>query len=200
MTTRPRTPGRRRSTGTVSPSDGIPLDVLRQAFVHNSSSESSHLSSSPESSSATPPSSAERAVAAETWPSPNNADSAIPETISSRPPSTSPTTTSLAGVDVRTPSDQGRSTQHGVGRETQTLQEQEAGPEMDARGAWWLCIGRWVFTRNWFQSMLGISSLVVTMLSLFIYGLRSYEMAKWSERNDLLQMCAGLIQVDPMAF
>lgn len=184
---------RARSAGT-SPSDQIPLNILRQSFVQNSSAESSHLSSS-HSASTTPPSSAERLPPQATWPSPVNGDpylsTATPPQLSQPPP----TAEACAETAESHPDPQSSSPGHHGNQATPVSREQHRGSMADAQGSPWVRLGRWVSKRGWFQSILGITSLVVAMTSLFVYGLRSYEMARWSERNDLLQMCAGLIQV-----
>ncbi len=194
---RPREQGRTRralSADSSSPSTPIPLSVLRQSFLQNSSADSSNLSSS-ESPSSTPPSSAEQLPPQETWPSTSeNPARSVPT-----PPhlsQLSPTTeahalaaTSDPDVQPIPPGD------HGSQATPTTQQEQDSDSTAVTQGSLWVRLGRWVSKRGWFQSTLGISSLIVSLVSLFVYGLRSYEMARWSERNDYLQMCAGLIQV-----
>ena len=192
---RPRDPRRRRSTGSsllVEPSsptsNQIPLNVLPRSFIQSSSSESS------QSSSSTPPSSAEGATT-ETRPYLENGN---PVTSAATPPSSSEvhsTTSNPTQTPISTSIVQSPVAGDNVNRAVQAEQEQQSSPVTIASRPWWLGVGRWISKRSWFQSTLGISSLIFTMISLFIYGLRSYEMAKWSERNDLMQMCAGLIQV-----
>ena len=48
---------------------------------------------------------------------------------------------------------------------------------------------------QWLGSLLGLSTLTLTIVSLLIYTVRSYEMAVWTTRNDELQACTGMIQV-----
>ena len=194
---------RRRSAGdpplaepSSRPSHLIPLDILQQSFVQNSSAASSNLSSS-QSPSATPPSSAEQLPQQENWPCVANSNATRPASPAPQPsqppqppPSTDPHT---VAADADTPS---HSAEHG-GNGNQATQ---APHQQDSSDAWGISLrgmGRWASARGWFQSTLGITSLVVTMVSLFLYGIRSYQMARWSERNDLMQMCASLIQVIP---
>ena len=49
--------------------------------------------------------------------------------------------------------------------------------------------------RTWLQNSIGIAALAVALVGMFVYALRGYKMAKWTEYNDLLQSCAALIQV-----
>ncbi len=48
---------------------------------------------------------------------------------------------------------------------------------------------------RWFGSLLGLSSLILAIVSLLMFTVRSYRMAVWTTRNDELQACTGLIQV-----
>ena len=48
---------------------------------------------------------------------------------------------------------------------------------------------------QWSQAILGVVALVVALISMLFYGIRSYKMAVWTTRNDELQACTGLIQV-----
>ena len=52
-----------------------------------------------------------------------------------------------------------------------------------------------VFDRSWIQPAIGLTTLLVTLIALFVYSHRSFVMAKWTEENDMLQACAQLIQV-----
>ncbi len=194
---RGRNTRRARSAGNSrcsSPSNQIPLNVLHQSFVQNSSAESSNLSSS-HSPSTTPPSSAEQLPAQETWPSLANGNQDPSAATSPQLPQPPPTTEACAEAAASHSDSQSVSLGNHGNQATPVSQEQHTGSPADAQGSAWLGLGRWVSKRGWFHSILGISSLLVAMVSLFVYGLRSYEMARWSERNDLLQMCAGLIQV-----
>lgn len=191
-----RSAGNQRSSSPSNqiPLNQIPLNVLRQPFVQNSSAESSNLSSS-HSASTTPPSSAERLPPQETWPSlaDGNPDlpAATPPQLLQPPPTIEACAEAAASnSDAHSipPADHGN-------QEASALQEHHSGSTADPQGSSFVGLGRWVSKRSWFQSILGISSLLVAMVSLFVYGLRSYEMAKWSLYNDLLQTCAGLIQV-----
>ena len=47
----------------------------------------------------------------------------------------------------------------------------------------------------WLGSLLGLGSLILAVVSLLMYTIRSYRMAVWTTRNDELQACIGLIQV-----
>ena len=47
----------------------------------------------------------------------------------------------------------------------------------------------------WLGSLLGLGSLILAIVSLLMYTVRSYRMAVWTTRNDELQACIGLIQV-----
>lgn len=187
---------RARSAGSSRcspPSNQIPLDVLHRSFVQNSSAESSNLSSS-HSPSTTPPSSAEQLPAQESWPSlaNGNQDSSAPTSSQLLQPST----TEARAEGAAPHSDpQSVSLVDDGNQATPVSHEQHPGSPADAQESAWLRLGRWVSKRGWFQSILGTASLLVAVVSLCVYGLRSYEMAKWSERNDFLQMCAGLIQV-----
>ena len=49
--------------------------------------------------------------------------------------------------------------------------------------------------RTWLQNSIGIAALAVALVGMFVYALRGYKMAKWTEYNDLLQSCAALLQV-----
>lgn len=51
------------------------------------------------------------------------------------------------------------------------------------------------FDRAWIQPAIGLTTLLVTLIALFVYSHRSFVMAKWTEENDMLQACAQLIQV-----
>lgn len=178
-----------------SSANQIPLVVLQQSFVQNSCTESSNLSSS-QSPSTTPPSSAGRPSSQEeelgAWPSSANCN------LGATPPEPSPpfsTTDRRAETAPITFAPESVPSEDDGNQPTQASQEQHssAGP-----GISWSTLNRWVSERSWFHSTLGITSLMLTTISVFVYGLRSYEMARWSERNDLLQMCAGLIQVLPV--
>ena len=48
---------------------------------------------------------------------------------------------------------------------------------------------------RWLGSLLGLSTLTLTIVSLLMFTVRSYRMAVWTTRNDELQACTGLIQV-----
>lgn len=52
-----------------------------------------------------------------------------------------------------------------------------------------------LFERSWIQPTIGITTLLVTLIALFVYSHRSFVMAKWTEENDMLQACAQLIDV-----
>ena len=54
-----------------------------------------------------------------------------------------------------------------------------------------------LFQRPWIQPTIGVVTLIVTLIALFVYNHRSFIMAKWTEENDMLQACAQLLQVDP---
>jgi hypothetical protein len=198
---RGRNTRRARSAGNSrcsSPSNQIPLNVLHQSFVQNSSAESSNLSSS-HSPSTTPPSSAEQLPPQETWPSLANGNQDPSAATSPQLPQPPPTTEACAEACAEAAASHSDSQSVSLGdhgnQATPVSQGQHTGSPADAQGSAWLGLGRWVSKRGWFQSILGITSLLMAMVSLFVYGHRSYEMARWSERNDLLQMCAGLIQV-----
>lgn len=53
-----------------------------------------------------------------------------------------------------------------------------------------------LFERSWIQPTIGVTTLLVTLIALFVYSHRTFVMAKWTEKNDMLQACAQLIQVD----
>ncbi len=177
-----------------SPSNQISLNVLHQSFVQNSFVESSNLSSS-HSSSTTSSSSVEQLSAQETWFFLANGNQDSFAATSSQPSQPSSTTEACAEAAAFHSDSQSVSLGDHGNQATSVSQEQHTGFSADAQGSAWLGLGRWVSKRGWFHSILGISSLLVVMVSLFVYGLRFYEMARWFERNDLLQMCAGLIQV-----
>lgn len=52
-----------------------------------------------------------------------------------------------------------------------------------------------LFEKSWIQSTIGITTLLVTLIALFVYSHRGFVMAKWTEENDMLQACAQLIDV-----
>lgn len=52
-----------------------------------------------------------------------------------------------------------------------------------------------LFDRSWVQPAIGLTTLLITLIALFVYSHRSFVMAKWTEKNDILQACAQLIQV-----
>ncbi|KAL8678109.1 MAG: hypothetical protein Q9186_005515 [Xanthomendoza sp. 1 TL-2023] len=52
-----------------------------------------------------------------------------------------------------------------------------------------------LFERSWIQPTIGITTLLVTLIALFVYSHRSFVMAKWTEENDMLQACAQLIEI-----
>lgn len=47
----------------------------------------------------------------------------------------------------------------------------------------------------WLGSLFGLGSMILAIVSLLMYTIRSYRMAVWTTRNDELQACLGLIQV-----
>ena len=47
----------------------------------------------------------------------------------------------------------------------------------------------------WLGSLLGLGSLILAIVCLLMFTVRSYRMAVWTTRNDELQACIGLIQV-----
>lgn len=51
------------------------------------------------------------------------------------------------------------------------------------------------FDKSWVQPTIGLTTLLVTLIALFVYSHRSFVMAKWTEKNDMLQACAQLVQV-----
>lgn len=53
------------------------------------------------------------------------------------------------------------------------------------------------FDRAWIQPAIGLTTLLITLIALFVYSHRSFVMAKWTEENDMLQACAQLIQDRP---
>lgn len=52
-----------------------------------------------------------------------------------------------------------------------------------------------MFDRSWVQPTIGLTTLLITLIALFVYSHRAFVMAKWTERNDMLQACAELVQV-----
>jgi hypothetical protein len=48
---------------------------------------------------------------------------------------------------------------------------------------------------QWLQSILGIMTLVLGLVSILVYNVRSYRLAIWTARNDEIQACTGMIQV-----
>lgn len=52
-----------------------------------------------------------------------------------------------------------------------------------------------LFDRSWVQPAIGLTTLLITLIALFVYSHRSFVMAKWTEKNDILQACAQLVQV-----
>ena len=176
----------------ISPADPIPLNVLRQSSAQNSSAESSNLSSS-QSPSTTPPSSAEQLPRQETWPSLASDSTARPTSPSPQPPQSQPST----GVREETDAPQTQPHQPGNNgnQATQVQQQQDYGDAQEVPRSRFRI---WNSGRSWFRSSIGITSLIVTMVSVFFYGIRSYQIARWSERNDFLEMCATVIQVFPV--
>ncbi|KAL8771243.1 MAG: hypothetical protein Q9194_004936 [Teloschistes cf. exilis] len=55
-----------------------------------------------------------------------------------------------------------------------------------------------LFDRSWVQPAIGLTTLLITLIALFVYSHRSFVMAKWTEKNDILQACAQLIQCQAM--
>ncbi|KAL9021018.1 MAG: hypothetical protein Q9185_001774 [Variospora sp. 1 TL-2023] len=51
-----------------------------------------------------------------------------------------------------------------------------------------------MFDRSWVQPTIGLTTLLITLIALFVYSHRAFVMAKWTERNDMLQACAELVQ------
>ncbi|KAL8727532.1 MAG: hypothetical protein Q9181_005680 [Wetmoreana brouardii] len=49
-----------------------------------------------------------------------------------------------------------------------------------------------LFDRSWVQPSIGLTTLLITLIALFVYSHRSFVMAKWTEENDMLQACAQL--------
>ena len=45
------------------------------------------------------------------------------------------------------------------------------------------------------QPTIGVTTLLITLIALFVYSHRSFVMAKWTEGNDMLQACAQLVEV-----
>ncbi len=52
-----------------------------------------------------------------------------------------------------------------------------------------------LFGGSWMQPTIGVTTLLITLIALFVYSHRSFVMAKWTERNDMLQACSQLIEV-----
>lgn len=52
------------------------------------------------------------------------------------------------------------------------------------------------FRRPSIQELIGLISLLVACIGLFVYSHRSFVMAKWTAYNDLLTTCAQLKQVE----
>lgn len=48
---------------------------------------------------------------------------------------------------------------------------------------------------RWLGFLLGLGSLILAIVCLLMFTVRSYRMAVWTTRNDELQACIGLIQV-----
>ena len=48
---------------------------------------------------------------------------------------------------------------------------------------------------RWLGFLLGLCSLILAIVCLLMFTVRSYRMAVWTTRNDELQACIGLIQV-----
>ena len=61
----------------------------------------------------------------------------------------------------------------------------------------WLAKESWY---QWSQAVLGAIGVVLALISLLIYGVRSYKMAVWTTQNDKLQACTGLVQVSERQF
>lgn len=55
------------------------------------------------------------------------------------------------------------------------------------------------FCHRWLGSLLGLGSLILAIVCLLMFTVRSYRMAVWTTRNDELQACIGLIQVCNMS-
>lgn len=51
------------------------------------------------------------------------------------------------------------------------------------------------FDKSWVQPTIGLTTLLITLIALFVYSHRSFVIAKWTEENDMLQACAQLVQV-----
>lgn len=56
---------------------------------------------------------------------------------------------------------------------------------------------RRIFDRPWVQPTIGLTTLLITLIALFVYSHRAFVMAAWTEKNDMLQACAQLAQVCP---
>ncbi|KAL8692996.1 MAG: hypothetical protein Q9218_002085 [Villophora microphyllina] len=70
------------------------------------------------------------------------------------------------------------------------LPQPESGEDLEGRS-----IIQRLLERNWVQPAIGLTTLLITLIALFVYSHRSFVMAKWTEKNDMLQACAQLIQV-----
>lgn len=54
----------------------------------------------------------------------------------------------------------------------------------------------WICQRSWLQNTIASTMLVLTLIGLFYYQKRSDTMATWTARNDFIQSCIALIQLN----
>lgn len=75
--------------------------------------------------------------------------------------------------------------------------ERQAPPEATGNESWFTRSRVSVFGRNWLTNILGLSSLVITMVGLLLFGWRTYKIDIYNSFIGYRQNCQGQIQVGP---
>ena len=166
----------------------IPLVALRRPTLDVSSSaspDSSVPATSPSTpSSLTPPTSAHE-----------SSPSSSPDRLSRQTTCVSGTSsTSINCTDLSLSPQQPSSQPHAA---IPRSVPDELGPQNppQRQDTWLSFLPPYDHRRTWLQNSIGVAALAVALVGMFVYALRGYKMAKWTEWNDLLQSCAALIQV-----
>ncbi|KAL8782621.1 MAG: hypothetical protein Q9195_009611 [Heterodermia aff. obscurata] len=185
------TPVQSASDSASTPERSIPLVALRRPTIDASSSAS--LSSAPTTSPSTPSSLTPPTSAHD---SSSSSSPASPDRLSRQ-------TTYVSG----TPAPSIHCPDLSLSPHQSPSQPQTAAPQSvpDSPGpqnppqrqdTWLSFLPPYDHRRTWLQNSIGIAALAVALVGMFVYALRGYKMAKWTEYNDLLQSCAALIQAN----
>lgn len=182
------TPVQSAPESATTPDRSIPLVALRPPTLDASSSTSLD-SSAPTTSPSTPSSLTPPTSAHESSPS-SSPDrlSRLTTCVSSTP------ATSINSADLSLSPQQPSSQPHPAVPGTAPDQPEPQNPPQ-RQDTWLGFLPPYDHRRTWLQNSIGIAALAVALVGMFVYALRGYKMAKWTEYNDLLQSCAALIQV-----